>query len=90
MNLKELVDAVATSTGVKTDSVKKVLDTTFATIHKELKGEGPIKLAGFGTLVKKPAKNGGEPRIVFRAPISKAEREVRKQKRLTKKSEAAG
>jgi nucleoid DNA-binding protein len=90
MNLKELVEAVSNGSGVGADSVKKVLNATFATIHKELKGEEPVKLQGFGTLVRKPGKDGKEDRIVFRSPLSKAEREVKKQKKLTKKTEAAG
>jgi nucleoid DNA-binding protein len=90
MNLKELVVAVSAGSGVGADSVKKVLEATFATIHKELKGEEPIKLQGFGTLLRKPGKEGGEDKIIFRSPLSKAERDVKKQKRLAKKSEAAG
>jgi len=89
MNLNELVEAVSTRTEIGAESVKKVLDATFATINKELKGEDPVKLQGFGTLMKKPGKDGGEARIVFRLPLSKAQKKVKKQKKLAKKTEAA-
>jgi nucleoid DNA-binding protein len=89
MNLKELIDEVSTSTGVEKPSVKKVLDSAFATMNKQLKGEGAVKIHGFGSFVKKPRKDGGEPRVVFRVPLTKDQKEAKKQKRLAKKTEDA-
>jgi hypothetical protein len=90
MNLKELIEAVSTSTGVEKASVKKVLDSAFATMGKQLKGEDGVKIQGFGSLLKRPGKEGGEARIVFRAPLTKVQKEEKKKKKLAKKAEAGG
>jgi len=88
MNLKELVEAVSGSTGIEVDSVRKVLDATFATVNKQITGEEPIKLQGFGTFMRRPAKDDGPARVVFRAWLSKEQKEEKKKKKLAKKSQA--
>jgi nucleoid DNA-binding protein len=89
MNLKELIEAVSTSTGVEKSSVTKVLDAAFAAMSKQLKGEDAVKIQGFGTLAKKTGKDGKESRIVFRAPLTKIQKEEKKKKKLAKKTQDA-
>ncbi len=86
MNLKELVVAVSGSTGVEATSVKKVLDAAFVTISNQLATEEPIRLQGFGTFLKRPGKEGGEARVIFRLPLTEAQKADRK----AKKAQAAG
>jgi nucleoid DNA-binding protein len=89
MNLEDLIEAVSTGTGVEKPSVKKVLDAAFATMSKQLKGDDAVKIHSFGSFVKKPGKDGGEPRIVFRLPLTKMQKEEKKKKKLAKKAAAA-
>jgi len=89
MELKNLVEAVSTSTGVAPDSVKKVLDAAFAAVSKQMSGEEPIKLHGFGTFTRKAGKEEGKSRVVFRQWKSEGQKEAKKQKKLAKKAAAA-
>jgi hypothetical protein len=89
MELKELVQAVSDSTGVAPDSVRKVLDAAFIVVNKEMGGEEAVKLQGLGTFMRKPGKDQGDSRVVFRPWLNKEQREAKKKKRLAKKSEAA-
>ena len=88
MNLNELIDAVSSTTGLDKASVKKTLDATFATISNQLKTDDAVKIQGFGNFVKKPGKDGGEARVIFRLPLTGAQKEAKKQKKkLAKKGE---
>jgi nucleoid DNA-binding protein len=88
MNLNELVDAVSSTTGLDKASVRKTLDATFATISAHLKTDDAVRIEGFGNFMKKPGKDGGEARVVFRLPPTDAQKEAKKQKKkLAKKGE---
>ncbi len=64
MKKVELVEAVATATGLtKTDSAKAI-DATFEAITNALKGGDKVPLVGFGTFAvsKRAAREGRNPR----------------------------
>ncbi len=64
MKKSELVEAVATATGLtKTDSAKAI-DATFEAITNALKGGDKVPLVGFGTFAvsKRAAREGRNPR----------------------------
>jgi DNA-binding protein HU-beta len=63
MTLNELIDHVAGVTGIGKDGVKKVLDTSIATITDKAKKGEDVALAGFGQFKVKdtPARQGRNP-----------------------------
>lgn len=64
MNKKELVEFIATETGLTKTDVAKVVDGFMEGIVKGLKEEGKVTLPGFATFTakKKAAKEGRNPR----------------------------
>ncbi|HEY5049182.1 MAG TPA: HU family DNA-binding protein [Rhizomicrobium sp.] len=89
MKIEDLVKTVSGSTGVQADVTKKVIDATLETLGKQMAGEEPVKLQGFGTFMRKPGKEEGKTRVVFRSWPSKDEKLARKKKKLAKKAGAA-
>ena len=64
MNKPQLIDAIASESGLtKTDS-KKALDAIIKAIGGSLAQGDPVAVLGFGTLsvTEKPARNGRNPR----------------------------
>lgn len=64
MNKPQLIDAIASESGLsKTDS-KKALDAIIKTVGESLAQGDPVALLGFGTLsvTEKPARTGRNPR----------------------------
>jgi DNA-binding protein HU-beta len=64
MNKTELVKAVAGETGLTQADAGKAIDAALDTIHKSLKSDEQVAIAGFGTFVAKhrPARDGRNPR----------------------------
>lgn len=63
MNKPQLIDAIASESGLsKTDS-KKALDAIIKTVGESLAQGDPVALLGFGTLsvIAKPARTGRNP-----------------------------
>jgi DNA-binding protein HU-beta len=64
MNKAQLIDAIATESGMTKVDVKKALDATIAVAKNELKKDGKIALVGFGTIATavRPARKGHNPK----------------------------
>ncbi len=64
MNKKELVDAVAKSTGETKRAVQDVLDASMTTIQKQVKKGEKVTLPGFGTFSRRQraARSARNPR----------------------------
>ena len=64
MKKAELVEAVATKTGVSKAEVTRVMDSIFETIKESLKGGNKVPVAGFGTfdVSKRNGRTGRNPR----------------------------
>jgi DNA-binding protein HU-beta len=80
MNKSELIAAIASESGIKKADAKKVLESFFTTISKELKKGGKITLVGHGTyqVVEKAERSGINPQT--KAPIKIAAKKVVKFK----------
>jgi len=63
MNKAELIEKVATETGMTKAQTEKLLDCTLETIRKSVKKGDEVKLVGFGTFVKakRKARTGRNP-----------------------------
>lgn len=64
MNKTELIDAIATASGLTKADSKKALDAFLETIQASLKAGKKISLVGFGSLsvADKPAREARNPR----------------------------
>lgn len=64
MNKKELIEAVATSTGESKKTVSEVLDATIETVQKNIKKGDRVSLPGFGTFSRRArsARTARNPR----------------------------
>ena len=64
MNKAQLIDAIATESGMTKVDVKKALDATIAVAKNELKKDGKIALVGFCTIATavRPARKGHNPK----------------------------
>lgn len=64
MKKAELVEAVATSTGLTKSDVTRVMDSIFETIKESLKAGNKVPVAGFGTfdISARPARSGRNPK----------------------------
>ncbi|MDR1372057.1 MAG: HU family DNA-binding protein [Dysgonamonadaceae bacterium] len=69
MNKTELIDAIATASGLTKVDSKKALDGYLAAVKAELEKGGKVTLVGFGTysVVQKKARTGINPKT--KAPI---------------------
>ena len=69
MNKAELIDAIATNSGLTKAASKKALDATILAISEALKQGDKVSLIGFGTfgVAKRSARTGRNPRT--KAPI---------------------
>ena len=76
MNKPELIQAIATKTGVKKTDIGEVIDALTKTINEELAGGGEVALIGFGTFSVKDraARTGRNPKTgePLHLPASKA------------------
>jgi DNA-binding protein HU-beta len=63
MNKQELINAIATASGLSKAAAGRALDATTATITKSLKKGDSVTLVGFGTfkVSKRAARNGRNP-----------------------------
>lgn len=63
MKKSELVEAVATATGLTKADATRAIDATFATITEALKEGNKVPLVGFGTFAvsKRAAREGRNP-----------------------------
>ncbi len=78
MNKRELVDVVASSSGLTKADTSRVLDTFLATVEQVMKDGGEIVIPGFGSwsTVNRGARTGRNPQTG--APIQiKATRAVK-------------
>lgn len=64
MKKAELVDAVATATGLTKADVTRVMESIFETITESLKAGNKVPVAGFGTfdVSARPARTGRNPK----------------------------
>ena len=64
MNKKELIEAVANSTGESKKTVGEVLDATIETVQKNVKKGDRVSLPGFGTFSRRArsARTARNPR----------------------------
>lgn len=64
MNKNELIDTVATETGLPKQSAAKAVDTVLNTIAEALKDGDEVRLVGFGTfsVAERAASQGRNPR----------------------------
>ncbi len=64
MNKSELIDAIATDSGLSKADAGRALDGFTAAITNALKGGGSVSMVGFGTFAVKhrEARNGRNPR----------------------------
>jgi DNA-binding protein HU-beta len=64
MNKAELIDAVATKTGLQKAEATRAVDAVFDAVTGALKGGDSVSLLGFGTFVVKAraARTGRNPR----------------------------
>lgn len=64
MKKAELVEAVATATGLTKADVTRVMDSIFETITESLKAGKKVPVAGFGTfsVSARPARSGRNPK----------------------------
>ena len=72
MKKVELVEAVATETGLTKADSAKAIDATFAAITKALVGGDKVPIVGFGTFAtsKRAAREGRNPRTGATVKIS--------------------
>lgn len=63
MNKAELIEKVATETGLTKADAERVLDSTITNIKKSVKKGDEVKLVGFGTFLKakRKARTGRNP-----------------------------
>lgn len=63
MNKAELIEKIATDTGLTKAQIEKTLDATMDTIKKSVKKGDEVKLVGFGTFTKskRKARTGRNP-----------------------------
>jgi DNA-binding protein HU-beta len=63
MNKTELVNTVASQTGIARSEVRTVVDSCFDTIIATLENDGKVALAGFGTfsVTEKSPRSGYNP-----------------------------
>ena len=64
MNKNELIEVVSSSSGLSKSDAGKAVDSVFASITKELKSGGDVRLVGFGTfsVAERKATTGRNPR----------------------------
>jgi len=64
MNKNELIDTVATETGLPKQAAAKAVDTVLNTIAEALKDGDEVRLVGFGTfsVAERAASQGRNPR----------------------------
>lgn len=64
MNKAELVNAMATETGVSKKDVEKVLNSFINVVSNEMANKGKVQLVGFGTFEtrERAAREGRNPR----------------------------
>lgn len=78
MNKTELVDAMASQTGLSKKDTEKFLKSFEETVVKELKKGGKVQLVGFGTfdVADRAAREGRNPQdgSPIKIPASKAPR----------------
>ncbi|MDR1562781.1 MAG: HU family DNA-binding protein [Dysgonamonadaceae bacterium] len=80
MNKTELIDAIATSSGLTKVDSKKALDGYLTAVKAELKKGGKVTLVGFGTysVIAKKERTGINPKT--KTPIKIAAKKVVKFK----------
>ena len=75
MNKNDLVDAIATSTGLSRSDGANAIDTMLASIARALKSGDEVRLTGFGTfsVATRKASEGRNPRTgePIRIPASR-------------------
>ena len=76
MNKAELVNAMATETGVSKKDVEKVLNSFINVVSNEMANKGKVQLVGFGTFEtrQRAARTGLNPQTKeeIKIPASKA------------------
>lgn len=76
MNKPELINAIATKTGIKKTTIGEVIDALTNTVTEELSSGGEVALIGFGTFSVKDraARTGRNPKTgePLHLPASKA------------------
>jgi DNA-binding protein HU-beta len=78
MNKAELIDAMASASGLSKADAKRALDGFITSVQKSLKGGKKVSLVGFGsfTVAKRAARKGKNPRTgeTINIPAKKAVR----------------
>jgi nucleoid DNA-binding protein len=71
MNKSELIDAVASDSGLTRADSARALDSLLGTVSKTLKKGGEVNITGFGkfSVVKRAARQGVNPRTGERVKI---------------------
>jgi nucleoid DNA-binding protein len=82
MTLEEMAQLVSKRTKVEQAAVQKVLRAALSTIKEQIEKDERTRVPGFGVFIRKPGKEPGTTRIVFKPLEKKSEGEG------TKKEEA--